>query len=112
MTAGETIVDAERSVAAGGETWRGRLAAGIRLHREGKMPFVGRDAAFGWATAWETVTYTTLRTEAAASGDLAVVVGGYAAIAAGQERGSYVRVWKRDATGRWRIVFETSKPRP
>jgi hypothetical protein len=22
----------------------------------------------------------------------------------------YVRVWKRDVTGRWRIVFETSRP--
>jgi ketosteroid isomerase-like protein len=111
---GETVADVERSVASSGETWRARLAAGVRLHREAKMPFVGREAAASWATAaWQTVTYTTLKTEAAASGDLAVVVGSYAAtIPAGQERGSFVRVWKRDTTGRWRIVFETSKARP
>jgi hypothetical protein len=38
-TAGETVADAERSVASGGENWRARLAAGVRLHREAKMPF-------------------------------------------------------------------------
>jgi hypothetical protein len=45
-------------------------------------------------------------------GDLAVVVGGYDATATGgAEHGTFVRVWKRDVTGRWRIVFETTKKR-
>jgi hypothetical protein len=25
------------------------------------------------------------------------------------DHGTFIRVWKRDVTGRWRIVFETSK---
>ena len=38
-------------------------------------------------------------------------IGDYLATSgAGPETGSWVRVWKRDITGRWRIVFETSTP--
>ena len=75
------------------------------------MPLVGRDAAAGWAaSAWTSVRYTVIRTEAAGSGDLAVAIGGYDATSpAGAEHGTWVRVWKRDVTDRWRIVFETTK---
>jgi ketosteroid isomerase-like protein len=75
------------------------------------MPLVGRDAAATWAaSAWTTVRYTAARTEAAGSGDLGVTLGGYdATTTRGPEHGTWVRVWKRDVTGRWRVVFETSK---
>ena len=103
----ESIADAERSVEAGGAPWRDRLAAEMRLHRDGRMPLVGRDQAVEWAaTALASVHYTVIRTEVAGSGDLGITLGGYDA---GPEHGTWVRAWKRDVTGRWRIVFETSK---
>jgi ketosteroid isomerase-like protein len=75
------------------------------------MPFVGREAAADGMTAeWQTARYTLNKTEVAASGDLAVTLGGYdATTASASEHGTWVRVWKRDITGRWWIMFETSK---
>jgi ketosteroid isomerase-like protein len=107
----ETLEQAERSVGSGGDVWRARVAEALRLHRDGRMPFVGREAAIAGMTAeWRTVRYTLIKMEIAASGDLGVTLGGYdATTGAGSEHGTWVRVWKRDVTGRWRIVFETSK---
>ena len=92
------------------------LSATVRLHRDGSMPIVGRDAAAAAASAtWRSVRYTVIHTEASASGDLAVTVGGYDGTSAGSptpaivDTGTWLRVWKRDVTGRWRIVFESSK---
>jgi hypothetical protein len=109
---GEPIDRAERAVAGGGSAWRERLSSGVRLHRAGVMPVVGRDAAIEWASgAWTLVRFTVIRTETAGSGDLAVALGGYQATTAGgaAEHGTWARVWKRDVTDRWRIVFETSQ---
>jgi ketosteroid isomerase-like protein len=116
-----TIESAERAIARGGAPWKRALAAGVRIHRGGRMPLVGRDAALEWADqTWTDVTFTLLRMEVAASGDLGVALGGYDATAiadgrgggaggAVREHGTWVRVWKRDVAGYWRVVFETSK---
>jgi hypothetical protein len=103
----ETLDAAERSVAAGGAAWRARLSHDVRLHRDGEMPFVGRDAASAWAgVLWSNVAFAPLKIDEAASHDLGLTMGGYDA---GAEHGTWIRVWKRDVTGRYRIVFETSK---
>lgn len=103
----ETLEAAEHSVAAGGASWKSRLGKDMRLHRDGEMPYVGRDAAAQWAgVLWSNVKFFPQRIEEAASHDLGVTMGGYDA---GAEHGTWVRVWKRDAAGRYRIVFETSK---
>ena len=108
-TANELLADVEASVAQDGAAWRARLAASVRLHREGVMPLVGRDAVVTWAERQPAPRYSTLRTEQAASGDLAVTIGGMD-VAGGKSQGSWVRVWKRDLGGRWRIVFQTETP--
>ena len=111
-TAAETIADAEQSVMSNSEVWRARLASSARLHREGEMPWTDRAAATAWtSTVFTSMQYHAVATEEARSGDLAVVVGGYDAVRVGgaAEHGTWARVWKRDAAGRWRIVFETSK---
>jgi ketosteroid isomerase-like protein len=107
----ETIDQAEIAVRAGGVPWQARLSETLRLHRDGRMPFVGREAVIaGMADEWKTVRYTTVKAESASSGDLAVTLGGYdATTATSSEHGTWVRVWKRDVTGQWRIVFETSR---
>ena len=106
-TANEALAGVEQSVAADSAAWRARLAAGVRLHRDGVMPLVGRDAVLAWADKQSTRRYTLIRTEQAGSGDLAITIGAFDAAAASKTQGSWVRVWKRDLGGRWRIVFQT-----
>jgi len=108
---GETVEQAEAEVAAGGRSWTGRWSDSVRIHRNGRLPMVGREAAEAWAVdAWTEVRFQVIRIEAAASNDLAVAIGGYEARStAGPERGSWVRVWAREAGGLWRVVFETNK---
>jgi ketosteroid isomerase-like protein len=110
-SAAETPASAEAAVASGGDPWHERWSESVRIHRQGRMPIVGRDAAGAWAAGvWSGVTFHLVRVERAASDDLAVAVGGYdARTPAGAEHGTWVRVWARDVTGRWRIVFETNK---
>jgi len=107
----ETAEEAESAAAAGGEGWTRRWADGVRIHRNGRMPVVGRSSAAAWAAAeWTEVSFHAIRVEVARSNDLAVALGGYEARSpAGPERGTWVRVWARDVRGLWRIVFETSK---
>ena len=107
VTASETLADVERSVASDAATWRARLASGVRVHREGMMPLVGREAVLAWVEKQGPRRYAVLRAEEAGSGDLAVTVGALDAGAAAKAQGSWVRVWKRDLGGRWRIVFQT-----
>lgn len=110
-TSDESVDDAERAIAKGGDAWIARLASSVRLHRDGVMPIVGRDAAVAWArSAWTNVTFVVIRTERAASGDLAVTLGGYdATTGAAPQHGTWVRVWQRDLNNRWNVVFETSR---
>lgn len=104
----ESLEAVEAEVAAGGDTWRARLAAGVRLHIEGRMPLVGREDVIASPRGTAPAKYRVMRTEVAASGELAITIGAFEP-GAGTEpaNGSWVRVWKRDATGRWRIVFQT-----
>ena len=105
---GESVDDAEASVRASADTWRARLAAAARLHMDGLMPLAGREAVLASPRAAATFTYSVIGTEQAASGDLAVTLGGFEhAAGASPSRGTWVRVWKRDIGGRWRIVFQT-----
>jgi len=107
----ETLAAAEQSIATGGAAWRSRTATAMRLHRDGVMPLEGRDAATTCvSTAWRAVRFSVIRTEVAASGDLGIAIGGYDATGpdGAPEHGTFVRVWKRDSAGHWRIVFETS----
>jgi len=108
-SASETIDAAEAAIAPSLDPWRARLGADVRLHIDGKMPLVGRDAVTSSVRANTATTYALLRTEVAGSGDLGVTIGSFESRATETRRGTWVRVWKRDVTGRWRIVFQTEK---
>jgi ketosteroid isomerase-like protein len=104
----ESIDDAEASVATGGDSWRSRLAADARLHLDGFMPFANRAAIASSSRAAAAISYRPVRTEMSGSGDLAVTIGSFDDVTKpGESNGSYVRVWRRDTAGRWRIVFQT-----
>jgi ketosteroid isomerase-like protein len=66
------------------------FAAGGRLHRPGMITIVGRDRA--------------------ASGDLGYSYGAYTLKGDAPESGGYLRVWHRDAAGKWWIVADVAQP--
>ena len=103
--ASETIEQAESAVAASRDAWLARIGADAELRVDGRMPVVGREAIA--ALTRPPMRYTPMRTEAAASGDLGVVIGSFETERGGTPaRGTFVRVWKRDAAAHWPIVFQ------
>jgi ketosteroid isomerase-like protein len=110
-TPGESLDAVERSLASGGEPWRARLAATVRVHDDGHMPVVGREAAVDFAARErQTIKFSLLTLEQAGSDDLSFALGGYDAMtSSGLQHGTWIRAWRRDVTRRWRIVFETTK---
>ena len=107
----ESLADAEHALATGGAAWVARLAASIRLHRAGHLPIVGRADVTRWAASdWQHAIFADVVTAAAGSDDLGVAYGRYELGGGPHETGTFVRVWQRDVTGRWRVVFETSRP--
>lgn len=109
-TADEELAAVESAVCSNREAWRARLAEAVRLHVDGMMPLAGRDAVVAAPRNDGPRTCTLIRTEQAASGDLAITIGGFEDSARAAS-GTWVRVWKRDVTGRWRIVFQTEADR-
>jgi hypothetical protein len=109
----ESLAEAERDVSRGGDAWRARLVAGVRVHRAGRPPMVGRAAVLAWAEgAWAAARFQDVASIPAGSNDLGVACGAYTVTGDGTaERGTWARVWQRDIGGRWRIVFETSQAR-
>jgi ketosteroid isomerase-like protein len=81
-------------------------APAIRLHRNGFLPIEGRENAVAWlATQPALASADSLLAETAASSDLGYTWGSY-------ERGHYVRVWVRDASGAWRVALDLDAPKP
>jgi len=99
-----------------GGAYRAHLLPAARLHRNERSPFAGREAAAGFmSSAFASATWTVLHAEVSASGDLGFTAGSYEAAAKASEgrpesseRGFFVRVWHRDASGAWHIAFETN----
>ena len=92
------------------KTYEQYLSAETRLYRPGQLPLLG-------STAHQTIidnsrAYLFVPTNGylAASGDLGYVYGSLRRPAADpkqpEETGTYLRVWRREATGGWRIVLE------
>ena len=93
--------------------YRGRLASGVRFHRQNIMPVVGDRAALRWlATQPPYSTIDAQFAEAARAGDLGYTWGSYVIGPAGKprERGFYIRVWQRERNGQWNVVLDALQP--
>ena len=106
----ETLASVESLVCASRDAWQARLSEHVRIHIDGMMPLVGRAAVVASPWASGPRPCTVIHTEAAASGDLAITIGGFDDPSR-KTSGTWVRVWKRDVTSRWRIVFQTETER-
>ena len=96
-----------------GRAYGSRLDEEARVHRPGAMPVVGRIALGEWANA-QGAKYRgePLAADVSTSGDLGYAYGNYEKLGETPEAGYYVRVWKQDANGDWRIVMDTVSPLP
>jgi ketosteroid isomerase-like protein len=84
-----------------------------RLHRPGGPPSVGGEAIGEWLTAnGAGLSAVSTTAESADSGDLGYSYGKYEAQAPKPQAGAYVRLWSRDAAGRWLLVADVTQPAP
>jgi ketosteroid isomerase-like protein len=115
--AGKSVIDADRNlnaqIAAQGpaRAFGERLTAASRLHRPGTVPIIGRDTITKWLD--ENATGTTAQHgagEASAAGDFAYSYGTYEITAPKRQVGAYLRLWSRDASGRWWLMVDVAQP--
>lgn len=95
------------------DAYRGRLASGVRFHRQNIMPVVGERAALRWlATQAPYSTIDARFAEAARAGDLGYTWGSYAVgpAAKPRERGFYIRIWQRERNGQWNVALDALQP--
>ena len=84
----------------------------FRIHRKGVMPIVDRkDLA---APVIQQTKFDFIDGKIASSNDLAYTYGRYTTVnePTGPESGYYVHVWRRDATGKWKLVIDVQNPLP
>ena len=84
-----------------------------RLHREGLQPLAGRASIARYLASAPPPAQRfapAIESGVAASGDLGWTIGRYAPAAGPGESGYYLRVWKRDGTGRWTIAADIAQP--
>jgi ketosteroid isomerase-like protein len=92
------------------------IADDVRLFRTSAFPAVGREAARvmlakkSGLLAWKPAT-----AEVSQSGDLGYSYGSYefkAADGKATESGNYLRIWKKQQDGRWKVVLDLLNPLP
>jgi ketosteroid isomerase-like protein len=92
------------------------LADGGRVYRDDAFPAVGRDAARALLeTKPGTLTWQPAKADVSRSGDLGYAYGTYefkAADGKSSEAGNYLRIWKRQAGGQWKVVLDLLNPIP
>jgi ketosteroid isomerase-like protein len=115
--AGKSLADADRDLndqmAAKGIPLAlgARITPASRLHRPGRAPLVGRDAIVKWLeTNAAAGTATTNAFEAARSGDFGYTHGRFEVTGDNATKGVYVRLWSRDADGRWWLIADIAQP--
>lgn len=115
--AGKSLAEADRDlntqIAAqgAGRAFASRVTPSSRLHRPGFTPIVGVEAITTWLT--EHASQATAKdgaAEAAAAGDLGFSYGAFEITAPGPQAGAYVRLWNRDASGRWVLMVDVAQP--
>jgi ketosteroid isomerase-like protein len=101
--------DLNAAVAKGaGAAYAAATTAASRLHRSGFMPSIGRTAIEAWMNEHAgSMKATTGAAESARSGDLGYTYGTFELPSA--KPGAYVRVWQRDAAGKWFVVADVTQ---
>lgn len=100
-----TLADADRALSRAATSnqasaYRGRLAAGARLHRHEMLPRVGEQEIVTWLGTQSAAPAAEHRfADVARSGDLGYTWGR-------RGMGFYVRVWTRETGGAWKVALD------
>ena len=93
-------------------------APDVRLYRNDRLPFVGRDSALSYLDAVKQhYVWKPTQSGVSRAGDLGYTVGTYEAVGANDasgkvtELGNYLRIWQKQG-GEWRIVLDVTNPVP
>jgi len=94
------------------------MADDVRLFRLNAFPAVGKQATqAALATRQGVLSWQPVKADVSRSGDLGYTYGSYEFKASGVdakpvEKGNYVRIWKRQRGGKWRVVLDILNPTP
>ncbi|MBF9141876.1 DUF4440 domain-containing protein [Hymenobacter properus] len=108
------ILDVDRKFANAeltkpGETYEQSLSAEARLYRPGLSMMQGAAAVANMKNLGDSYIFAPTTGYLAAAGDLGYVVGDLRRMATAkhpEEKGSYLRIWRREAVAGWRVVLE------
>jgi ketosteroid isomerase-like protein len=88
----------------------------VRVYRSSRAPIIGANALRAFlAEKPFSMTGAAIKSDVAESDDLGYTYGSYElhyANSQESEKGYYVRTWKRDARGDWKLVFDVTNPLP
>ncbi len=88
-----------------------RLVAGSRLHRPGSIPQAGQEAVVRWLGLNAAAgTAKDVAAEAASSGDFGYSHGSFEVKEPKPLTGVYIRLWNRDASGKWWLMVDVAQP--
>jgi ketosteroid isomerase-like protein len=96
------------------KAYKAYAAEDIYLFRDGKAPFVGRNAAIDYLNQQKLPVHFTKRKSFVEAGDLAYVYSGYILTdkeGVEKEKGTFVQVWKL-RNGKWQIAADAFIPIP
>jgi len=99
-------------------TFRRFLISDARFHRGGMMPLEGQSSILDFLDQqqWTGVQFEPVASGLAQSADLGYSYGKYSLqrknAAGALEKGYYVRVWKRDERGQWKIAMDVANALP
>jgi ketosteroid isomerase-like protein len=95
--------------------FRQRAGPQMRLLRKGRFPLLGADAS-AYLKATDGYSWRPVAARVSSAGDLGYTYGVYAVTTGtgparrATETGDYLRIWRRTASGDWRVVLDLASP--
>jgi ketosteroid isomerase-like protein len=104
-------LNAQIASAGASRAFAARITPSSRLHRPGYAPLVGADPIATWLNEHASALAAKhVAAEAAAAGDFGYTYGPFEIRTPKPLSGAYVRLWNRDASGRWWLMVDLAQP--
>ena len=99
---------------SGVDSFLSYMADDVRFYRTNAFPVLGKEAIrAAFAAQPEALTWQNTNGGVASSGDLGYTYGTYEMKnGAETESGNYLRIWRKQANGKWRVVLDLLNPIP